>query len=267
MASNEEAHMEKPDELMMIPMESRQVSVVMTFHAEGGIAHWALLGFERGRVAAERVGLHVQLIAVLDRADERTRRVVEFHPVLRDGDRVLISSHGDPGLARNHGIERSSGYWIGILDGDDYCSANWVVESVRVLSSHPHVVVHTDYLLTFGSCWEMTRQTDQLAGDGSLETCFKHHLWASTVFARRGLFVQCPYRQANMGLNGFGYEDWDWSLCVLAAGYRHTTAPETALFYRRKAMGSRQNLGLQQQVVVRPGPFFETDLWNRQVMK
>ncbi|WEJ70758.1 glycosyltransferase family A protein [Pseudomonas sp. PSE14] len=267
MESIEEALVKEFDELAVAHGESDQVSVVMTFHAEGGIAHWTLLGVERGRVVAERLGLQVQLVAVLDRADEHTQRVVESHPVLREGDRVLMSQHGDPGLARNHGIEQSSGDWIGILDGDDYCTANWIIESVRVLRNRSQVVVHTDYLLTFGGRWEMTRLTDQLSGGGSLETCFKHHLWASTVFARRELFVQCPYRQANMEYNGFGYEDWDWSLCVLAAGYKHTTAPGTVLFYRRKAAGSRQNLGLQQQVVVRPGPFFATTLWNRQVMK
>ena len=192
--------------------------------------------------------------------------MVQSHPVVRKGDCVLQSQHGDPGLARNYGIDHSSGAWIGILDGDDYCTANWISESVRVLRRHSQVVVHTDYLLTFGGRWEVTRQTDQLADDGSLETCFKQHLWASTVFARRELFDQCPYRQANMEHNGFGYEDWDWSLCVLAAGYKHTVAAGTALFYRRKAVGSRQNVGLQEQVVVRPGPFFSAELWNRRVM-
>ncbi|RFQ17403.1 glycosyltransferase family 2 protein [Pseudomonas sp. ATCC 13867] len=262
MTRNEEVPVESCDELAMPPGENGQVSVVMTFHAEGGVAHWALLGFERMRVVAEKAGLQVQLVAVLDRADEYTRQVVISHPTLREGDRVLKSLHGDPGLARNHGIEHASGEWIGILDGDDYCTANWIVESVRVLLSQRQVVVHTDYLLTFGGSWEMTRQTDQLTGAGSQETCFKHHLWASTVFARRDLFDQCPYRQANMEYNGFGYEDWDWSLCVLAAGYKHTTAPRTALFYRRKAVGSRQNLGVQQKVVVRPGPFFAAPLWG-----
>lgn len=262
MASNDEVSLRQYDESRPPPGSGGRASVVMTFHAEGCIAHWALLGFERMRIVAESEGLQVQLIAVLDRADERTRQMVEFHPALREGDQVLMSQHGDPGLARNHGIEHSSGEWIGILDGDDYCTANWIAESVRLLRSRAQVVVHTDYLLTFGGRWELTRQTDQLTGGGSLETCFKHHLWASTVFAPRYLFDQCPYRPANMEYNGFGYEDWDWSLCVLAAGYKHTTAPGTALFYRRKSVGSRQNLGLQQQVVVQPGPFFAASLWG-----
>lgn len=238
------------------------VSVVMTFHAEGAIAHWALLGFERMRRAAEEFGLKVQLVAVLDRADNDTKQVVVTHPIIRGDDQVLVVELGDPGLARNCGVKCSSGCWIGILDGDDYCTENWIVEAVKVLRSKLQVVVHTDYLLTFGGSWELTRQTDQLTGAGSLETCFKHHLWASTVFAERVVFEQCPYRRANMGTSGFGYEDWDWSLCVLAAGYQHTVALGTALFYRRKAVGSRQSCGLQQQVVVRPGPFFAPDFWS-----
>lgn len=245
-----------------VRVNADSVSVVMTFHAEGGIAHWALLGFERMRRVAEEFGLKVQLVAVLDRADSNTRQVVETHPIIRDLDEVLSVELGDPGLARNFGVNHSTGCWIGILDGDDYCTGNWIVEAVKVLQINCKVVVHTEYLLTFGGSWELSRQTDQLAGSGSLETCFKHHLWASTVFAERIVFEQCPYRRASMGSSGFGYEDWDWSLCALAAGYQHTVALGTALFYRRKTVGSRQNCGLQQQVVVRPGPFFSPEFWN-----
>ncbi|SDH99923.1 Glycosyl transferase family 2 [Pseudomonas delhiensis] len=237
--------------------------VVMTFHRERTLGQWSLFGFERMRSHAELFGHEVQLLAVLDHADPFTLRMVREHPVLRPTDRVIEASLGDPGLARNLGVSEADGELIGILDGDDYCSANWITEASSALAAQSgEVVVHTDYLLTFGESWEFSRQSDQLTGKGGAETCFKHHLWASTVFASRELFLRCPYREANMARTGFGYEDWDWSLATLAAGARHTTAPQTALFYRRKPAGSRQSAGLRQQVVVRPGPFFADGFWR-----
>lgn len=238
--------------------------VVMTFHGERTLGHWSLSGFERMRRHAESSGHEVQLLAVLDHADPLTLRMVREHPAMRSTDRIIEVSLGDPGLARNAGVAEADGELIGILDGDDYCSANWITAASNVVAAQrSEVVVHTDYLLTFGESWELSRQSDQLSGEGSLDTCFKHHLWASTVFASRELFLRCPYREANMARTGFGYEDWDWSLAALAAGARHTTVPQTALFYRRKPAGSRQSSGLRQQVIVRPGPFFAMDSGNK----
>ncbi|MCP8464775.1 glycosyltransferase family 2 protein [Pseudomonas sp. ZM23] len=238
------------------------VSIVMTFHAEAHLAHWSLLGFERLRRVSEAAGINMQLVAVLDSADIDTGRIVRSHPVLRRSDVCLATRHSDPAIARNSGIDAASGSYLGILDGDDYCSANWVVESLGMLRRYPQVVVHTDYLVVFGSAWGMGRLSDQLIGEGQLESCFKHHLWVSTVIAPREVFLACPYRGSQMATSGFGYEDWDWSLAVLAQGIRHTTAPGTALFYRQKVTQSRQRDATAQQVVLQPGPFFSSKLWR-----
>ncbi|MNN34007.1 Glycosyl transferase family 2 [compost metagenome] len=225
------------------------------------MAQWSLYGFERMRLQAEQQGISVQLVAVLDNVDSQTRRIVEGHPVVRACDCVLLTAHGDPGLARNAGISAASGHYVGILDGDDYCSANWISTAVGVLRENPQVVVHTDYLVVFGSTWGLGRQSNQLAGEGDRESCFKFHLWVSTVFASRNFFLRCPYRATRMAASGFGYEDWDWSLAVLAKGALHVTAPTTALFYRQKDDGSRQRAAESQQVIVAPGPFFSAEFW------
>ncbi|WP_084313054.1 glycosyltransferase family 2 protein [Pseudomonas jinjuensis] len=241
----------------------KRASMVMTFHAERTLAQWSLFGFERMRVHSERQGISVQLVAILDSADPLTDRLVESHPVLRPSDQVLKVDCRDPGLARNAGIAAADGQYLGILDGDDYCSANWIAAALEVLDAGPERVVHPEYLVLFGAVRAWARQTDQLAEDGCLETCFKHHLWGSTVFASRDLFLRFPYRETGMSWSGFGYEDWDWSLAVIAGGVSHTTAPNTALFYRQKSMESRQVEAVREQAVLRPGPFFAAESWTK----
>lgn len=52
------------------------ISLIMNFHAEDVLAHWSLLGFQRMREFASHHGVSVQLVAVLDRASQTTRRIV-----------------------------------------------------------------------------------------------------------------------------------------------------------------------------------------------
>lgn len=242
-------------------MARETISIVMTFHAEGRLAHWSLLGFDRMRRLAEANDIQTQLVAVLDNADAETSRVVNSHPVLQEGDLCINTSHGDPGMSRNSGVASASGKYLGILDGDDYCSANWIVAALDILKRYPNSVVHTDYLVVFDAFWGLGKQTNQLLGEGRLESCFKYHLWVSAVIAEREIFLDCPYRVSRMS-SGFGYEDWDWSLAVLARGLLHATAPQTALFYRQKLEQSRQRIATSEQVILRPGPFFSPEFWR-----
>ena len=237
------------------------LSLVMNFHREGILAHWSLLAFSRMRECATRAGLTVQLVAVLDRSDEATRHMVAKHPEVVKGDQVLVVDNGDLGLSRNAGVRSADADFIGMLDGDDFCSANWLAQALRTARTlGDSAVVHPDYVVSHGSIHLLGRCVDQLSDDFPTEACFKHHPWVSVVVAERGVFDEIQYRPTRTSETGFGYEDWDWNLEVLASGRKHTVAPETCLFYRRRGDSMLASMH-SRQALVRPGRFFECEGW------
>ncbi|MEL7939852.1 glycosyltransferase family 2 protein [Pseudomonas delhiensis] len=233
------------------------LSLVMNFHAEGVLAQWSLWGFQRMRRQAESAGISVQLIAVLDCADDDTRRIVQGHPVLCVGDQVQEVEFGDLGLARNFGVACAAGDYLGFLDGDDYCSSNWLTAALAVARANgDRAVVHPEYTVSHGAIQTLGRAVDQLRDNYSIANCFKCHPWTAVVFASKAVFRAIPYQPTRFRETGFGYEDWHWGLEVIASGRLHTVAERTALFYRRKQDSMLVDMNARQ-AVLRPSRFFE----------
>jgi hypothetical protein len=239
------------------------ISIVITFHREGLIAKWMLDGFRRVRSHAENAGLKVQLVCVLDNPDEDTLGLVCNHPILMHNDWALRTQTGDPATNRNIGIAYSSGEYIGIVDGDDYYSENWVTDG-HALASHygASVVVHPDYVVSFESQHVLARLVDQRNGHYSLASCMLIHPWGPTAIAHSVIFKTTPYLSTHANETGFGFEDWHWNLEVIAKGVWHVLAPNTALYYRRKktsVLVSESTSG----AIVRPSAFFDRpEFWE-----
>ena len=232
-------------------------SVVATFHGEGMLAHWMLKGFERVREYCDALGVELELVAVLDRADEVTTRVVTTHRALRRHDQLLRVDNGDLGESRNDGFRAARAEHGGTMDGDDYYSANWIVAALeRCRRDDAEVIVHPDLVVSFGEVHAVTRVVDLSTQDFPKAGALKVHPWISCSFARVDTYREHPYEPTRMRDTGFGYEDWHWNLETWAQGLLHVTAPRTALFYRRRrgSMAAGMEAG---GALVRPGLFFD----------
>lgn len=240
------------------------ISAVVTFHNEGLLAHKALLGLERVRSYAEARGISVELVTVLDCADTETERVVKSSSVLRGSDQVMTVSNGDVGASRNSGIAIARGSYIGIFDGDDYYSNNWLHQALAVADKKGgELIVHPEYTITFGTdhnvsvVWDMDDNKKY-----SLSSCFSVHPWVSCSFGKKEIYLRYPYHRTDPIKTGFGYEDWHWNLELVSQGVRHVTAKETALFYRRKAISMLTKMD-SIEVIIRPSNFFNrTENWR-----
>lgn len=233
-------------------------SIVATFHREGVLAHRSLLALCRCRDAARASGYVIQLVLSLDRADEETTRVVRSFAGLEDGDVLLQVNFGDLGLSRNNAIQASEGEWVGICDGDDYLSENWIVRSLELArSAGKNSIWHPDLIVLFDGWHALSRQIGQDDPEFDQNAMLVVNPWNSCSFAHRQTYAACPYQVARPGETGFGFEDWHWNCETLARGYKHCIADTTIHYVRRKNSGSLNQAHFSANALIHRTKLFE----------
>lgn len=211
------------------------VSLLITFHNEGVLAHSTLHSIERCRKYAEAAGITTEYIWVLDDVNDETRDVLIAHPAASGNVKILEVSHRDAGSSRNFGIQAARGTAVAILDGDDYFSTNWIERAWFYLNEYgDQAILHPEFVVNFGMqaayCWQVDQAGQYYKQDGLLVSNY----WTAWTFAKRSIFLTCPYLETRPLQTGFGYEDWHWNCDVIAAGFEHRLAWGSVGFYRRK---------------------------------
>lgn len=220
-----------------------QLSVVVTAHREGILAHRTLRSVQRSVADARGRGVTTEVVCVLDRADARTREFFEHAAASRTyfdqagAVTVVHVDHGDPGSARNAGVEAAHGAYIALVDSDNLLSRTWLSGAVGALErSGGRCVVHPEYLVTFEGQHVIWPQipTDDLRFDP--RSFYSFNYWDTVCVTTRDLLSEFPLTSSGAA---YGPEDWHWNTLTIAAGIEHRVAPGTALFYRVKRGGSR----------------------------
>lgn len=211
------------------------VSLLITFHNEGVLAHSTLNSIERCRKFAEAAGITTEYVWVLDAVSDETRKVLMTHPAASGTVRIVEVTHRDLGASRNSGIQVAKGTAVAILDGDDYFSMNWIERAWFYLKEYgDQVILHPEFVVNFGAhlayCWQVDQAGRYYEQDGLLV----NNYWTSWTFAKRFVYLACPYSETRPLQTGFGYEDWHWNCETIAAGFEHRLAWGAVGFYRRK---------------------------------
>ena len=222
------------------------ISVVVTGHHEGELAIPTFRALARSVAAAVDAGLAVEVVGVLDRADATTTRV--FDECLADGStigalaatRLVTTDLGDPGLARNAGVQGSRAPWVCVLDADNLPTGSWLVDAHRRASEHGGpCVVHPEHLVVFGARWEAWPQVATADPGFRRENFYDRTFWDTFCLASRQVFDQVSYVPTSAA-SGLGPEDWHWGMETVHAGFEHLVAPATALLYRVKPASVQQ---------------------------
>lgn len=238
------------------------LTAIATFHAEGILAHATLRSYLLSRDRAREAGVTVQMILLLDNADEVTSNTVRYHPDLDGTELILDISVGDCGLGRNLGVGRAAGTYVCTLDGDDLISRDYFQRHVEFARRQPgQIVLHAEIVVSFGAIGYFSHQVDQRAMPFTTDMLMTVNPWISAVFARREAFEDVPYQACFPKQTGFGFEDWHWGCETTAAGYEHLVVPDTAYFYRVKSSGSMNQNSSALQAVIPPTALFGT--WRR----
>lgn len=236
------------------------LSIIITAHSEGLIAHKTLLSIHAATKLLKKEGISYEIIASLDNPDEETLDYFKYYkksinPLVR----IINVSFRDLSSSRNNAVLEASGKIISFLDADDLVSKNWLIEGYRLAAASERVIVHPQFSITFGDDNLMWQKRDSLSLTGDTLALIDNNLWDSPSIARREIFISHPYHPNG---NGLGYEDKHFNAQTLAAGISHKVANETLLFVRRKVSGSMLRQATSDLVTVAKNSLMSYDAIN-----
>ena len=236
------------------------LSIVLNLHREGELAAKTIQNL-RDILETPNDWEDVEIIAVLDNADELTSSIVKDNEDLF----TLVEKvkYKDLGASRNHGVNCVNNEFIVFADGDDYCSLemlqglyetfyehyknknNW-----KNLSESEHIAIFPKYLIEFPALFQMTYcdSNDILTLNNRFSHCYHSKISIHKSLLKKNII--------NKNIAPYGYEDWDLNNRLLDSGVQYKTT-EYKLYYRRENM---QKSLLSKQVdnkhIVRNSPIY-----------
>ncbi len=209
-----------------------EISAVLTAHGEGTVAGPSLLSFEEAAAVATASGISVETIIVLDRPTNATK--AQFANADERGHRIILTETGDPGGARNAGVEASRGRFVTFLDGDDLWSFNWLLAAYRFSNGNADAALHSEINVFFGLIKNVFFHVDSEGSYFDSGALCVMNYWDALVYAPRRTLITHPYIKNDLK-RGFGHEDWLWNCMTLEAGIPHRPVPGTVHFKRRRS--------------------------------
>jgi hypothetical protein len=234
------------------------VSCVLNLHREGNILIPTFRSIARMLGHAQQQGVACELVIVLDRPDEHSRRLAieaQSGMLAAIPTRVSEVNNGDLGCSRRDGVAQARGDYIAFLDGDDLYSENWIAEAfLHAQSEAPDspTIYHPELNVYFGEHYRTFRHPDAEALEPAERTgLLLENFWTSLSFGPRALYLEHPVHDNGLQ-QGFGYEDWQWNMHTTAQGIAHRPVPRTLHFIRLKPAGSLNSNSSRRSVIVRP---------------
>lgn len=240
-------------------MEPRKfdISVIITAHHEGRLAHRTLKSLFRAKEYAANNGLIVEIIVVLDKPDVQT--VNYFDKYDTDVIKKVNVEFGDLGLSRNYGIELCSGTYVALLDADDLFGRDWLYKAhLYMRTSGSELILHPEYSVFFEGKNHVWKHIDSTSHDYDPLQMLVYNYWTSLCFAKREIFIKFPY-EITTKASGYGFEDWHFNCETLAGGVEHRVVPGTVMLIRAKRSGSLLANTVAQSRMLRKTTYFEYD--------
>lgn len=227
------------------------LSVIVTAHNEGLLAHKTLRSVMRACQLVEQRGLRYEVIVSGDKLDDTTRDYLARSPFKF---KLVEPDVGDLALSRNSALQHAKGTYISLIDADDLMSENWLAESLDRLMSLKDptaAIAQSEHTLVFeGELALVKKYASRTTAEDSLLSVYGNR-WTSVIVCHRKILKRFPY-QPNTA--GYGYEDWLFNCLTVDAGINHQLIPQTAIFVRRKRVGSLLQGQVHKKALLRSNP-------------
>ena len=131
-------------------MKRVDLSVAVTAHNEGIIAHKTILSLFAAAKKLEEKNISYEFLVHIDNGDEETINYFKQYEKNKKF-RIFQNHFGDLGSSRNFLSQNADGEYIAFLDADDLVSDNWLITAYETLkNSKQEAVVHPEAVLNFG---------------------------------------------------------------------------------------------------------------------
>lgn len=228
------------------------ITAVLNAHREGLLAKASIESLKRNVVQARKSGLEVEVLVILDRADEITRKVIKL--TCDDDFRLIETNFGDAGNARNFAVESARGEYIAFLDADDLWGDNWLVHAAKIATQREDEVIwHPEVCIYFGTTKHLFVHIDMEDSSFNSLGLAVENYWTSLSFGARAIYLKNPYPATDLS-SGFGFEDWAWNMETITRGVIHKIVLDTGHIIRRKE-DSVSTATVRARGIVRPNNY------------
>jgi hypothetical protein len=214
---------------------STDLTLVVTVHDETSVCGPTMRSADIGVAAAREAGITVQTVIALDRATDAAATYVRQSRF--DHWERWEYDEGDLGRVRNALLPRTEGRLIAFLDADDLFSENWLVEAVRVLDAAAErgerAIAHPELNMVFDARRVVAVNLPDDSPLFSPHYLYIRHCYDSLCMAPREAHLELPYVSRDVP-NGLSYQDFQFTIESLDAGWRHLVVPDTIIFKRRR---------------------------------
>ncbi|MEO1102115.1 MAG: glycosyltransferase [Pseudomonadota bacterium] len=216
-------------------MSAKDISVVLTAHNETTVAGPTMRSAEAAIDRAQREGLSVEAFIALDAPTEACHDY--FTQAVFDGWQRIVLDERDLGRTRNTIVPQTVGRFIAFLDADDLFSENWLSEGGKRLGEGE---MNGEMLIAHPELnWLFDGATMAFAKPNQDDPVFVPHFfyfsnyYDSLCLAPRQAHLEIPYVHRDIP-NGLSFQDWQFSIETMAAGWKHVAVKDTIIFKRRR---------------------------------
>jgi glycosyltransferase involved in cell wall biosynthesis len=214
---------------------STDLTVIVTAHDETAVCGPTMRAADLAVEVARARGYTVQTIICLDAPTEDTSTY--FRQPHFDHWQRRVMNERELGRVRNALVPECDGRYIAFLDADDLFSENWLAEGVAALDAaagrSERAIAHPELNVIFDGAKSVLLNIDQTSPLFTPHYLYFRHYYDSLCMAPREAHLECPYVTRDVP-NGLSYQDFQFTIETLGAGWRHVVVKDTIIFKRRR---------------------------------
>ncbi|SEO49434.1 hypothetical protein SAMN05444671_3595 [Flavobacterium sp. CF108] len=170
---------------------------------------------------------NVEIIIVDDGSDIVTQNVLKT--IKQENITILYQKNSGPSAARNTGIKLAKGDYILTLDADDYFDPDFISKALNILTTNNKIGLVSCWIKVFTEKGIIERFKPE-GGDLKI-LILGNGASAGSVFFRKQCWIDAGGYDENMRK---GYEDWEFNISVVKAGWKIEIIEEYLFNYRKK---------------------------------